>query len=152
MTKKHPDREPTIGRLHCCRKQMNAKFDERCIFQDCQVRFLSWKNRIDHIAKHFLRPWTEAEWRRPEEMESDGGQSDDLTHGSKSPDKSPTQYQTSKSMQQLPKLHGIGNTTVSDDLWNGILADKSEIESLRQPSHSIERSEFSSSLFGGIIA
>ena len=95
MKKKHPDHEPTDERLLSCRQPANSEFDERCIFQDCQTRFQTWSERIDHMAEHFHRPWTEAEWRRSEDMETGRDQSGVPTYDSEPQNMDSTPRETS---------------------------------------------------------
>ncbi|MCJ1371194.1 hypothetical protein MMC20_002409 [Loxospora ochrophaea] len=43
--------------------QIKSKFSRLCIFQDCETHFHSWRERIDHIGKHFVRRWDITQWR-----------------------------------------------------------------------------------------
>ena len=43
-----------------------SRFSRRCLFQDCSEVLDTWKTRIDHLAKHFVKPWDVSEWRNLE--------------------------------------------------------------------------------------
>ena len=63
--KKHlSSAHPTYqGNVSECMKNLDPPFETQCIFRNCDYSFISWRDRIDHVAKHFKTPWKGTEWR-----------------------------------------------------------------------------------------
>jgi hypothetical protein len=63
LNKKHGYLNTSPKDLKAYRSQVSSKFDKKCIFRQCSEEFDSWKERIDHLAKHLEEPWDISEWR-----------------------------------------------------------------------------------------
>ncbi|MCJ1295977.1 hypothetical protein MMC34_007542 [Xylographa carneopallida] len=47
---------------------IDSIFDRECLFHGCHTMLHTWKDRINHIAKHFsTQSWTSSEWRLPKD-------------------------------------------------------------------------------------
>ena len=67
----HPGLVTSSRDIENCYVEMESNFDKHCIFSSCDHIFQSWKERINHIGKHFQRPWKMSEWRDMDEEEKD---------------------------------------------------------------------------------
>ena len=47
---------------------LDTTFDRLCIFRACDEKFNGWNQRLDHIGKHFRKPWNVSQWRNPQEL------------------------------------------------------------------------------------
>ena len=42
---------------------IKSQFSKKCLFQGCSQKLSTWKDRIDHLAKHFSKEWDGSRWR-----------------------------------------------------------------------------------------
>ena len=49
--------------INACCLPIASRFPQECLFQNCAKVFETWKERTNHLAKHFVRPWDVSEWR-----------------------------------------------------------------------------------------
>ena len=71
LSTQHPGLDTSPRDIENCYVEMESNFDKHCIFSSCDHIFQSWKERINHIGKHFQRPWKMSEWRDMDEEEKD---------------------------------------------------------------------------------
>ena len=66
LTNDHEYAHPTDAEIEACCMPIESNFDKSCIFRQCETRFNTWKERINHIANHLRRPWNMFQWRDPD--------------------------------------------------------------------------------------
>ena len=47
---------------------LDTTFDRQCIFRACDEKFNHWNQRLDHIWKHFCKPWNVSQWRNSQKL------------------------------------------------------------------------------------
>ena len=60
-------------------KPITSRFPKTCNFRNCVRRFSDWKDRIDHIAKHFKGPYDMSMWKDLVDEEREGEDDYDIT-------------------------------------------------------------------------
>ncbi|MCJ1400714.1 hypothetical protein MMC11_003922 [Xylographa trunciseda] len=65
LTTNHKETQLTEEYLQESYLKIDSQYSRRCLFEDCQIKFRTWKERLNHLAEHFRGPWLESEWRQP---------------------------------------------------------------------------------------
>ncbi|MCJ1354706.1 MAG: hypothetical protein MMC33_004695 [Icmadophila ericetorum] len=68
LRSKHGIGSFTEEEINSHRVPVNVDFDRRCIIRSCDKLFHRWNERIDHIWKHFCKPWNVSQWRETDEI------------------------------------------------------------------------------------
>ncbi|MCJ1245017.1 hypothetical protein MMC30_002218 [Trapelia coarctata] len=76
---------------------IRSRFSKECLFHGCSQRLSTWKDRVDHLAKHFAQQWDGSQWRLAvdeephgsrDTMDTDEGSSESLSSDSPSDNES----------------------------------------------------------------
>ena len=74
--------------VDACSHSLDSNFSKSCIFRRCNKQFVSWSQRINHIADHMKSPWRYSEWREDDEEIKHTKRYDDTESESQGSDKS----------------------------------------------------------------